>query len=238
MGSNAGPKIPQVNNIALNIDFLNKKCYPGSGLTVVCQFTGIAGTAVNIASPTTVGGGTTLAFQTFASNQYLNFGAPSGLDVTPSVTMNTFTILRSYNVANMTVMSKTSNGYRYGLSGSEGWYTTTAAAALGASANAAFSTGIATTHALNVWVMTTSVFNQATGIIKFYNNGIATTQSFGTGRWSALGITASNFEIGNELPNNNVGWNGSIAIAQIFNGALSDNEVLNLFNAFKGRFSL
>ena len=55
---------------------------------------------------------------------------------------------------------------------------------------------------------------------------------------STLNVTNNNFVLGGYDGNTDFDYDGIIANSQIYNRALSANEVLHNYNALKGRFGL
>jgi hypothetical protein len=87
----------------------------------------------------------------------------------------------------------------------------------------------------NNWVFVTCVGNGVSG--QFYKNGI----SFGTSQiitTLSTGDSSRVLGVGRINSFNTSYWNGNLATAQIYNRALSASEVLQNYNATKGRFGL
>jgi hypothetical protein len=84
----------------------------------------------------------------------------------------------------------------------------------------------------NVWQNITVVKNEG-NVIVYINNSVSSNDNFpnsGVGNNKLL-------RIGNWVSNNR-NWNGNISTTQIYNRALSASEVLQNYNATKGRFGL
>lgn len=77
------------------------------------------------------------------------------------------------------------------------------------------------------------VFTWADGVLKFYTNDQETgSASFAYGP----GARSNNMKIGSHVLGNGYFFNGNISIIQIFNRALSSDEVVNKFNNLKIRY--
>jgi hypothetical protein len=85
----------------------------------------------------------------------------------------------------------------------------------------------------NVWQNITVVKNNGTVTI-YINNALSTTNTFAN---SGLGNNKTLW-IGNWVSERSRNWNGSLSTSQIYNRALSVEEVLQNYNATKGRFGL
>ena len=78
-------------------------------------------------------------------------------------------------------------------------------------------------------------WNGASNESKLYVNGAqigTTTSTVG----STLNVTNNNFVLGGYDGNTDFDYDGIIANSQIYNRALSSNEVLHNYNALKSRF--
>ena len=72
--------------------------------------------------------------------------------------------------------------------------------------------------------------------IRFYVNG-ALLDTTGSVHATLASSANNNFFIGSRVANANEFWNGNIAVAKIYNRALSGEEVIQNFNAYASRFS-
>jgi len=90
---------------------------------------------------------------------------------------------------------------------------------------------------LNTWYYSVGVWTKSTGNMKLYVNGQLNAQTTHSKRTT---ITAVNPERIGDITANNISefFNGKIAVAQVYNKALSADEVLQNYNAQKGRFGL
>jgi len=101
-----------------------------------------------------------------------------------------------------------------------------------------------TTIPLNTWFMVGCVFNR-TSSIKIYYNGLEETLT-GTAtisQWNGLNFQSNNpFRVGTYTAGNNTGitlpMNGRMGITQVYFRALSQQEILQNYNATRGRFGI
>lgn len=201
-------------------DFVNTKCYPGSGTT----------------SRDLVGSNTTTFSGATYTNGYVTFNGTTDFIAYGNVSLgNTFTIhtFMRHNTAG-------GEGVLFGLdaNGADNWFS------ISSNKVYVFATQIAdvnnfgtignTTLASNVWYGVAMSINTST--VKVYVNGRldgSTTAAFTIGGWtssySALGRRGS---IAQRY------FNGSMGSIALYNRTLSDNEVLQVFEAGKNRYGI
>lgn len=84
-----------------------------------------------------------------------------------------------------------------------------------------------------------SSWNQATGQVKIYLNGVLkSTQS--TGQTSAVSLNEAKIVVGADYHGlgNSYGLNGQVYVGKIYNKVLTDAEVLQNYKAYKNRFDI
>ena len=86
----------------------------------------------------------------------------------------------------------------------------------------------------NRWNCFTAVWNNYTGYLYQWTNGVKTTSTSTTIGNSAVGST---LEIGNEGGSSRQ-FAGGIGLIRVYNRALTDTQVLNNFNATRSRFGV
>jgi hypothetical protein len=105
--------------------------------------------------------------------------------------------------------------------------------------NAWYSAGTTLTMSLspvyNVWRHVTIVYDGTN--IKGYINGVLNNTSSGSITGTIVGTLAGLFIMNTDAPNLDVGA-GQLAIAKIYNRALSETEIQQNFNAVRGRYGL
>jgi len=109
------------------------------------------------------------------------------------------------------------------IAGNSGFYGT----------NASFSEILIPDLVLNVWNNTVLTYDKTS--LKYYLNGVFINQNNATNTPSS---TTSNTIVGRLGDFNGQYWTGRIATTQIYNRALSAQEVSQNFNALRGRFGI
>jgi hypothetical protein len=90
----------------------------------------------------------------------------------------------------------------------------------------------------NINKMLTGSWNRTTGEVRLYVNGILTS-SINTGQTSAIALADGLITVGAEYHSlGNNGFGGNIYNAQIYNRVLSDTEVAQNFQAYRGRYGI
>ena len=216
MGVKAGPRIVQ-NGLILDVDAAVSRSYSGSGLTANGLIGGIGGTLVN-----GVGFGTTNnGFFTFdGSNDYINFGNSSTLQQS-SGTLSVWAKASSPGGSYRGIIAKQGS---YGL-----FYVTGQLWIYDWGANLGRSTGI--DIADNTWKNVVLTYQSGVSSGTFiYLNGVSvltttiTIQSQGANLFGGAEANASQFAA------------CQISTFNMYNRALSAQEVLQNYNATKGRY--
>jgi len=213
-----GPDLIQ-DGLVLCLDAANTKSYPGSGTSWVdLSGNGNNGTLTNGPTFNSANGGS-IVFD--GANDYVNFS-------------NIF----NFTVGSIGVWFKTSNAgssYRALINKSESW-----GLFLKDNVLIAYDWGNATDRttglnvATNTWQNATMTFTETVGtpsnnaIIYLNGNPVLTT----TVKWSAF------FAFQISAQNGNQNFSGNIAQASTYNRVLSAAEILQNYNAIKGRFRL
>lgn len=227
----AGPEIPQAN-LLLHLDAANPKSYPGSGST----WFDVSGNGYN---------GTLINSPTFSSSGFFTF---NGTNSTASVTKPFPNIVGQISVEIWVNFASYSNepvlmhkGTHYTLhmrnsSGTDRW--TWADSSNYSYANFGYrqASGL---YATNTWMQLVCTKDSSNNV-RLYKNGVLldTRTAFG----SPLAATNSTLWIvgysdNDTTPSSSV-LNGSVAVAKVYNSTLSDADILQTFNALRGRFSL
>jgi hypothetical protein len=216
MGVKAGPRIVQ-NGLILDVDAAVPRSYSGTGLTANGLIGGIGGTLVN-----GVGFGTTNnGFFTFdGTNDYINFGNSSTLQQT-SGTISAWAKTSAPGGSYRGIIAKQG---AYGL-----FYTDSVLVAYDWAADAPRSTGV--NIADNTWknVVLTYQSGVSNGT-RIYINGVSVLTTTIT-----IGSQIANLFGGAEA---NAGQYAAcqISLFNMYNRALSAQEVLQNYNTTKGRF--
>lgn len=203
------------NGLVLCLDAGNIKSYPGSG-TVWTDISGNGnnGTLVNGPTYSSANGGSIVFHK--ANLEYIQ-GSMSGI-------VSAFTTNTWFNVT-----SNSSEQHFTNISPSTQFYV--ASAALRTSNYGALVGG---SILANTWYMASQV-RAADGTAVLYLNGV----SVATGTLPANGAT-SYYRVGTYVGSLNTAYSldGNISVSQIYNRALSASEVLQNFNALRGRYGI
>jgi hypothetical protein len=235
MATSYNPKTV-TNGLILTLDAANRKSYAGSG-TVWTDLTGNANTGTLTNSPTFTGtNGGSIAF-TAASSQYVDVVNPTTFDFA-NTTFTTSVWIKTTTVTTQIVLSK---GYTTG-----GWTWTVSSTGVvsvdsknnGTGASACSRDSIATVNN-GVWhnvvvQYTTNTTTASSQDIQIYIDGIL-----------SQGAITKSLPYSTESANLNIGrrssglyFTGNISNVQIYNRALSAQEVLQNFNATRSRFGV
>jgi hypothetical protein len=226
MSTNGGPNIVRDSSLVLWLDAADKKSYSGSGSTWTDLTTnGNNGTLVN--SPSFNNG--TLTFN--GSNTYINIGAPvitANNNISISCWFNTFDKNQQGQMISYVGSDAGGNGYGFAVN-KEG--VTTGNILMLYGAVAWIDTGFNAIS--NTW------YNGVMNILsdrsnQFFVNG----KLVYTGGSNTVYAPTSYTNIGrNDYPVARY-FNGKIATTLFYNRALQPNEILQNYNALKGRFLL
>jgi hypothetical protein len=224
------PKIV-TDGLVLSLDAGNVKSYPGSG-TVWTDKSGFNNNGTLINGPTfNSDGGGSIVFD--GTNDYVVVPESSSVDITTNtITFGGWcypTISNAYQHIIVKNVGEQPNR-QYGM-----WLSQNGTSQIYRSLKGVVSQGnvnLSTPWAVNAWNHVMIVYNGST--IKIYLNGVEVSSENASGN---ITHTNSNVNIGGE-PNQNYFFNGRIASSQIYNRALSAQEVLQNYNATKSRFGL
>lgn len=233
MAFNHSPQIVK-DNLVLYLDAGSPKSYGGSGTTWTdISRNGNNGTLVNGVSA--VGGA--MVFD--GVNDYVSVPYTSLLAPTSQITFGGWFYLSDWNVATiMKFLSKTeSGGYQIAING-----TTLTTGFVGALVYINGSYRVVKTSTSNITPYWHQIFITFTGdILNMYVDG-KLVDSLNTGSFPIFYLNNNILAIAAE-PDNNTGvtgdyLNGRISVVQIYSRALSQAEILQNFNAQKGRYGL
>ena len=209
-----GPKII-TDGLVLYWDMAEPDCYPGTGTTINDLCRNYNGTLFNSPTFSTANGGI-LTFNgstSYAHNTAANF----------STTNCTGMGAAKYNGTNGRMINSYGNNWLMGHWGNsvanfyaEGWITS-AAGSGGADTN---------------WRIYTTLNNYSSDSWSFYINGVPNVLASAGGTQGPNGITIGRQGSGAEYSN------GSFSFLMIYNRILNASEILQNYNALKGRFNL
>jgi hypothetical protein len=222
------------DGLVLNIDAAKKDSYPGTGTTWRdVSGNSRSGSLVSGTSFTSTNGGA------------INFagGYVSGSSQVNTGQNFTVSVWTYPTLLGTTRRALVGNSYNY--SSANGWFFSTAGAGtnntffFSVGADLAYRVAIANTLAVNQWYYLTAVCQNGGGSIDLYKNGtIITSYAVSLQTTNTVTYTTAELNIGARISTALDPYSGSIAQVQIYNRALSATEVLQNYNAVKGRFGL
>jgi hypothetical protein len=231
MSSSAGPSII-TNSLVLHLDAADRKSYPGSG-TVWTDRSGNGnhGTLIGGAGYNSGNGGS-LTFD--GSNDYINCGNSSSIQLIDNMTVNYWFMPSNYSGGRQGLLGRNGlNEYTITLEplGSVSFYFSAPSEGAGYF-NGASSRAFGQEN--NVFQQLTIVRNYAMNAVYIYKNSLLTD----TGYLPTLSkpiATSGPLTIGF---GNGGFYNGRIASMNLYNRALTTQEIKQNFNATKSRFGL
>lgn len=228
MGLGHSPSVV-TSNMILFLDAGNVKSYPGSGSTWT-DLSGNSRSATIYNSPTlnSSNGGT---FDLNSSNQYADISSFANYNFGSAITIGFWHYNSTTNAAKYrgvvcnTYGSGTGFDFRYGSEDS--------GTRLYAIINTSVSSysAIATAN-LNTWGYYCMTYNGT--VLQIYKNGVAGNSSAASG---SLGSVNDNVDIGRNA-NSAEYLNGRLSNVHIYSNALTAAQVLQNYNALRGRFGL
>ena len=235
MGLDHSPAIV-TDGLVFYHDAANRRSYSGSG-TSVFNITGTkTGILTNGVGFTTVNQG------------YFSFdGTNDFIDLTTNLNVGSnFSVFAWIYPANINQRNAiVGNSYPY--TSADGWFLSTATNYLGTSntffisvgADVAFRTAANESLTLNTWnYIGGTVTNGGGSIVLYRNANQITTYHAGTQTVNTITYNTQDMAIGRRVSTNTEYFIGNIALVQIYNRTLTAQEVLQNYNATKGRYGL
>ena len=215
------------DGLVLYVDAANRKCYSGVGLTG-SDLSTVNNTIQLINGITFSGTSNSFVFDGF--NDYINCGNNASLQLNSAFSINVAFNATAWDKGWQAIVTKGDNSYRvHRFSAStpaQIAFGTNGLSILDSTSNATFSTGVN--------YIVTCVYTGSQKII--YVNGVADKTDNVTGTLTQ--DTTFNVAIGENLQPTSRYFGGSIYLTQIYNRALNASEVLQNFNALRGRFGI
>lgn len=226
MSVSGGPDIVE-NGLVLCLDAGNTKSYPGSG-TVWTDLSrsGNNGTLTNGPAFSSNSGGAII----FAGdNDYALITTNAGLNFINNLSLSSWFNISVLPGATEIAFIRKNDQWQLGLSNSS-----TIRCLIQTSGTSGWTAAndVAYTFATNTWYNMAMTYNGTNMLI--YVNGVLVKNAVVTGTISA---TNNDVNIG-RVPHIPSYLNGSISNCQIYNTALTQNQILQNYNATKGRFRL
>ncbi len=243
------------NGLVLNLDAGFTPSYSTSGTTWYdLAYSGNNGTLTNGPSYSSSSGGTIVLDGT---NDYINCGNGSSLQITSNITVETWVYLTSLtNSSDLNLISKYSNTGGASFQGwilfkSTGDYTSYGPGGSGGPNNNEFAwlatsdgnfngalIGTGEQVSVNTWYQVVGVFISSSNTIQIYVNGQLKRSGTRTNQTSGVLLNAArNINIGATPEDNARFVQGNIATSRVYNRALTSSEVLQNYNAQVSRFS-
>jgi hypothetical protein len=217
------------NGLVLCLDAADKKSYPGSG-TVWADRSGNGNNGTLIGGSTfNSSNGGVIVFD--GTDDYASIPAtPSVNIITNTITFGAWCYPTVSNKYQHILVKSVTESRQYGM-----WLSANGTSQIFRNLNgvvAQTNINISTPWSVNAWNYIMLVYNGST--VKIYLNG---SEVFSENASGNITTTASNVNIGGE-PTQSFFFNGRIAIAQIYNKALTAVEIKQNFNATRGRFGI
>jgi len=227
MAFNYSPKVV-TDGLVLYLDAGNNRSYASGSTSWLDLSRGLNnGTLTNGPTFSSANGGS-IVFD--GADDNINLGNPDSLNITGSITLSSWIRLTNWNnyPGIITKGYDVTGGYSIHIRNDYSiWFEILSSANVRQIYNPT-----SLTISLNSWFNVVCTYNQTQ--MQIYINGIAAGSGSSTS--VLMKITSSNVLIGN-LPTYGF-FNGNISNVQIYNKALSAQEVLQNYNALKGRFNL
>ena len=212
------------DGLVFNIDAANRASYPKTGTTVTDTIGSINGT-ISGASFETINNG---VFSFDGSDDYIDFGNPTELQITGILTISFW-------------FKSTNTGYQFLVSKDDG---TNSCFGIGLRQQKIYAT-IYSSGLTDIQTTTTWVDGNWHNVV-FVFTPSTSMEIFVDGNSEVIETTSIPASIDNDSVNLNIGrrvnssryYTGIIPNTQIYNRALSSNEVLHNYNALKSRFGL
>jgi len=235
MGLDHSPAIV-TNGLAYYLDAANRRSYSGTGntpLSIVSSKNGLLTNGVGFTS-------SNQGYFTFDGfDDFINLS--TNLNVGSNFSVFAWIYPTSINIRNTVV------GNSFPYTSTDGWEMATATNYLGTSntffiaigADSSWRTAHNESIVRNAWNYMGGTVSNGGGSITLYVSGIAVT-SYHSGSQNTNTVTynTQDMAIGRRVSTNPENFIGNIALVQIYNRVLTDQEVLQNYNATKGRFGL
>ena len=207
--------------LALCLDAANLRSYPGTGTS----WKDVSG---NLNNGTMINGpaynASNLGSLTFDGvDDYVDCGNATSLQLATTVTLESWCNPTSTSGLGNMIQKDQNSGYRFRIQNGDLWAYS--------NGNSALASGAICTN--NNWWHCVATFGPS-GLICYVNG----TQVASTGTaYTPSSVTTGNLQIGCYAPGSET-FNGKISIARIYNKVLSATEVLQNFNATRGRYGI
>ena len=222
------------DGLVLYLDAANLKSYPGSGTTVNPIVGSKSGILTN-----------GVGYSPLKSGYFIFDGANDFIDLITNLdTGSNFSVFAWIYPGNINVRN-TIVGNSFPYSGINGWEMATATGYLGASntffiaigADSSWRTAQNESITRNAWNYIGGTVSNGGGNITLYAGGLPVPgYHSGSQNTNIITYTTQDMAIGRRISTNTEYFIGNIALVQIYNRALSAQEILQNYNATKGRY--
>ena len=228
MGLGHGSEIA-IGDIALYIDSANLRCYPGTGVTAtdLSSYNNVG----SLTSITQSGAGATSGLLFNGSSSVIGLGTGNGLNISTAWTVEAWINPKSFGELDSGRIFQNSSGSLTGFIFSLDNSQTTAGLQLNTYAVAGFSVRFGNCINLEQWQQVAISLNSGTAT--FYVNGA----SIGSSSITSPSAYTGNKYIGNTSTASNT-FDGRIGILRVYRYVLSSTQILQNYNATKGRYGL
>ncbi len=235
MGLDHSPNVV-TDGLVYYLDAANKRSYSGSGNTsfsIVSSKNGLLTNGVGFSS-------SNQGYFTFdGTNDFIDLS--TNLDVGSNFSVFAWIYPGNVNIRNTVI------GNSFPYTGTNGWEMATATGYLGTSntffiaigADSSYRTAHNESIVRNAWNYIGGTVSNGGGSITLYVSGIAVTSYVaGSQNANTITYTTQDMAIGRRVSTNPEVFIGNIALVQIYSRVLTAQEVLQNYNATKGRFGL
>ena len=221
------------DGLVLNVDLGKSASYPGTGTTVYdLSGSGFVGTLISSPTFSSLNGGSLV----FGGSSYIT--RSSALDTGQNFSVTAWIYPTSLGARNAIV----GNGYPYTTD--NGWlfcicdnnFSLFQALFLSIGQNNVLKISNSYVFQLNKWSHVSCSVSGGGSSVKFYVNGVETSYGFTTGSGRTISYSNNEFNIGMRHSSTTERFGGNISQVQIYNTTLTDQEVLQNYNATKARY--
>ncbi len=223
MGLNYNPSIVS-DGLVLYLDAANRRCYSGSGSSSNSLVSGIGVTLINGVGFTTTNNG---YFSFDGSNDYIDAGNNSVIGITNNITLIVYFKLTAFDKQWQAIVTKGDNSYRLHR------YSFSNQISFGINQSGGQDNPTVTNFEANRWYSVAATFSLPD--VKLYVNGVLdSTSTYAT----PISNSSYNLYIGDNAQQPLRFFNGNIGQVQIYNRALTQQEISQNFNATRSRFGI
>ena len=229
MGHHFNPIITNLDNLTLNIDAANTRCYPGTGNT--CYDLSLSNNTGALTSVTFSGSGGTGTFVFNGTTSLINLGTTINGNVTTAWTLESWIRPNTSGEGSAGRIFQHSTGSLTGFICSLSGASSPVNLRLDTYAVSGFNAVFSSCVTLNSWQQVVWAFSP--GSVTFYVNGAAVGTSSIT---SPSSYTGSDY-IGNNSGATNT-FDGNIGVVRLYRNTLTAAQVLKNYNSLKKRYGL